>query len=145
MHIYLQNINTIHGFNCCSTYYMKLRFSKNAVRFRLSKSEVTLLNKNGELFETIQYGPDSNDQFHYGIEKSYTTDYQFIKYDNKFIVKIPEIVCDEWCRSEMIGLEKTINSHVNPFFILVEKDFKCLTERQNEDESDNFDNPNSSC
>lgn len=43
---------------------------KNAVRFRLSKSEVTLLNKNGELFETIQYGPDSNDQFHYGIEKA---------------------------------------------------------------------------
>ena len=106
---------------------MKLRFSKNAVRFRLSKSEVSLLNKNGEL------------------EKSYTTDYQFIKYDNKFIVKIPEIVCDEWCRSEMIRLEKTINSHVNPFLILVEKDFKCLTERQNEDESDNFDNPNSSC
>lgn len=145
MHIYLQNINTIPGFNCRSTYYMKLRFSKNSVRLRLSKSEINFLYENGQIFETIQFGPNSSDQFNYGIIKSYTADYQFINSDNKFIVSLPEMDCTEWCTSELVGLEKTINTELNPFHILLEKDFKCLTERLNEDESDNFENPNSSC
>ncbi|MEZ4932033.1 MAG: hypothetical protein R2788_07940 [Saprospiraceae bacterium] len=51
----------------------------------------------------------------------------------------------DWSRSDEVGLEDDMPlGDGNALHILVEKDFKCLTERS-EDESDLFPNPNENC
>ena len=55
---------------------------------------------------------------------------------------MPDKMADEWANSQKISLENNMSiGNGLALKILIEKDFKCLTER-GEDESDLFANPN---
>ncbi len=122
---------------------MKLRIRGNSIRFRLTQSEVEQLGKRGQIEEAIEFGSSINEKLTYALVLSGKTAEIITKYDSgKIAVIIPRLVADEWIGSDRIGIGGEQILDKDKFLsILIEKDFACLTERANEDESDNFPHP----
>ena len=123
---------------------MKLRIKDNSIRLRLTKSEVAEL-ANKCIFEShINFGNDI--RMTYSITK-WDADNIDVKYEpNKIEVRIPKSEIDNWANTSLISMESIQQIQEGPDLkILVEKDFACLTEREGEDESDAYPNPNLTC
>ena len=62
--------------------------------------------------------------------------------DNQIIVRLPETVVLAWANSDQISIAgEQVLDDGEKLKILVEKDFECLTGRDDEDESDMFPHP----
>jgi archaellum component FlaG (FlaF/FlaG flagellin family) len=117
---------------------MKLRIKGNSVRLRLMQSEVATFQKTGKVSEMIDFGTNT---LVYQIQK---TENDTIKatFENQTItVFIPNEIGQSWANSNQIGIEATLSLEGKVLKILVEKDFKCLTDRPSEDESDAYPHP----
>jgi hypothetical protein len=124
---------------------MKLRIFGNSLRLRLSQSEVTALAASGKVEDRISFGKSAGQSLTYTL---LTADVPNISasFDNGAIrVDVPRDLARNWAGSDEVSLkaEQPLDSG-DSLKILIEKDFKCLTPRD-EDESDNFPNPNKSC
>ena len=121
---------------------MKIRIKDNSVRLRLTQAEVKQLSEIGEVRSMITFGVEIKDTLVYAVVStiSHTID---VTYKNHTIeVKIPASMINQWANSEQVSIrhEKPI-SPGESLIILVEKDFKCLTERPDENEEDMFPHP----
>jgi hypothetical protein len=115
---------------------MKLRIKGNSVRMRLTQSEAAQLRETGVVSETVDFA--GGGQFVYAIDTSADDDMIKITFENCFLrITVPGQLADEWVMSEQVGLE----SNATVPAVLIEKDFACLTDRPNEDESDMFPHP----
>lgn len=124
---------------------MKLRIRGNSIRLRLTQTEVQDFGSSGAIESTVQFGP-GNDPFRYEMTVG-TNGHSGAKFDgNCLTVIVPFGDAKRWTSSDQVSLEyqQPINEREN-LSILVEKDFACLTERPNGDDSDAFPNPNESC
>ncbi len=121
---------------------MKLRLLGNKIRLRLSEPEVYALAEVHQVQSVLPLNPFEKDNFHYSIHSDANTLFPkatFLK--NELRVDLPLMDVKQWAGSDQVGIENTIVSNSGEeIVILVEKDFKCLTDR-NEDESHLFDNP----
>ena len=118
---------------------MKIRIKDNAIRFRLTKSEVAALCKKG-CYESRTEFIDS--VFRYGLRKQTHSDGLSAEFaENAITVNVPEKLLDGWDTNAQVGFEciETLQNG-KTLHILVEKDFTCLDTRM-EDESDNYPNP----
>ena len=62
--------------------------------------------------------------------------------DNQMIVRLPETVVLAWANSEQVSMAgEQVLDDGEKLKILVEKDFVCLTGRDDEDESDMYPHP----
>jgi len=118
---------------------MKIRILGNSVRFRLTRSEVHALCTEGYV-ENQTIFEDS--VFSYAVrfvEDSERLSAQFM--DNTITLNLPQSLGSNWHRTERVGFSETIDFKDNGCLsLLLEKDFTCLDERQ-EDQSDNYPNP----
>ena len=121
---------------------MKLRIKGNSIRLRLSQTEVAQFVETGVCTDSINFGLST---LVYSLDKGAETKAVFE--DNRVCVFVNETDAHNWAGNETeVGI-----SHMQPIgdghelYILIEKDFACLTVRPHEDESDNFPNPNSTC
>ena len=121
---------------------MKLRIKGNSIRLRLSQTEVAQFADRGVCDDSINFGVST---LNYSLEKGAETKAVFA--DNRVCVYVNENDANHWSSNETeVGI-----SHMQPIgggselYILIEKDFACLTERPFQDESDNFPNPNTTC
>lgn len=121
---------------------MKLRIRGNSIRLRLSQQNVKTFGEKGRVENSIQFGPAAGGQLIYALE---TADVKKLKCefkDGTLTVFVPKDLAKVWIESQLVGLEHldstTENDQVR---ILVEKDFKCMHVRINEDESDSFPHP----
>ena len=116
---------------------MKLRIKGNTVRMRLSEPEVTVLAEGKSVVDKTEFlSADLVYKIEPGEENSADFDEGMVKIGlNKDEINI-------WAETDKVGisLESTSKSG-NILSILVEKDFKCLTVRP-EDESEMYPNPN---
>lgn len=117
---------------------MKLRIRGDSLRFRLTKSEVTSLHEQGWWQDAVSLGPNGTPSFAYRIEAAETSSVH--SEGTTIAALVPRAQLDTWATS---------NSEVGIYFetewgtkVAIEKDFRCLDEKRDEDESDNFDNPN---
>lgn len=118
---------------------MKLRIKGNSVRLRLTKSEVEKLCNNSSLEERTIFG---DGVFKYSIQCKDNLNELSAKFENGVLtVYIPTSFTNGWNSNDVIGFSSPSGNELN---ILVEKDFKCLDETT-EDQSDNFENPHTSC
>jgi hypothetical protein len=119
---------------------MKIRILGNRVRLRLSQSEVAQIGQFKSVKESTQFGENT---FSYvlSVYSSGSSILSELK-DNTITISIPEEMAKTWADSDEVGIQTP--GEITPF-ILIEKDFKCLTVREGEDESDMFYNPNSTC
>ena len=120
---------------------MKLRIRDNSIRLRLMRGEVETLRDDG-LVEASTSFPGGR-AFRYAVESSPASVNPAAFYsDNAMIVRLPATTVLAWANSEQVSMtgEQAL-ADGEKLKILVEKDFICLTGRDDEDESDMFPHP----
>jgi hypothetical protein len=122
---------------------MKLRIRGSSLRLRLGQSEVAQLVKDGCVSASIRFSGFPKDQLVYSVvtslaEKEITARLA----DSEIKVTVPEGLAQGWANSAQVGLKQVqpIDSEVS-LSILIEKDFRSLEPRPDDDQSDNFKNP----
>ncbi len=113
---------------------MKLRIRGNSLRLRLTKSEVARLASDGRVEESTSFPNDET--LLYCIERR-DDDRVTARLDGtKITVAVPGEMVRRFAESEDTGLDATDGA----LKILVEKDWQCLTARD-EDDSDAYPHP----
>ncbi len=118
---------------------MKIRIKGNAIRFRLTQSEVNYFSENGQLQEKTEFG---NGELKYAIISSINHETLSVEWaNNTILLNIPAMVANNWTTTNLVGLEaRQPLGNGKELFLLIEKDFKCL-DATTEDQSDNYPNP----
>ncbi|WP_162912073.1 DUF7009 family protein [Pontibacter actiniarum] len=115
----------------------------NSIRLRLMQQEVEQFKNKGKVVTTSQLGPSLAQAISYSLlkdEESEVVSASFIA--NNIKVLVPRELAKKWTDTDQVGIEgQMLLSEGEYLYILIEKDFKCLQERPNEDESDAFPNP----
>lgn len=119
---------------------MKLRIQDNSIRFRLTRSEVDQLDRDGSVIATTSF--PGGGSLEYAVESSPDADRPSAGFFAERIqVRIPRPVVQHWAGSEEISITGHQPLAQGELAILVEKDFACLTPREGEDEADMFPHP----
>ena len=122
---------------------MKIRIQGNSIRVRLSKSEVLQLGQTGLIQESTSFG---NSLFEYAVKKNSDHDELHADYvQNKITLYVPTHFVEHWATNDVVGLSsKMLIEGEQELKLLIEKDFKCL-DNPLEDQSDNYENPKTTC
>ena len=118
---------------------MKIRILGNSVRFRLTRTEVDTLCAKGYIENQTNF--DTN-VFIYAVRLSADSEKLTAQFkENRITLNLPLALGSSWNRKERIGFSETMDlGKYGNLSLLLEKDFTCLDERQ-EDQSDNYPNP----
>lgn len=117
---------------------MKLRILDNSIRIRLSKSEVELLSKKGEITANTPL-PSSN--FTYSLESTESS-FQVVHSSEGLKIQVPKETVSSWANSNRVGFRNTFElADGSKTSLLIEKDFKCLTDASDSDQSDFYEHP----
>tara|TARA_B100001559_G_scaffold289830_1_gene268449 strand:- start:3436 stop:3804 length:369 start_codon:yes stop_codon:yes gene_type:complete len=119
---------------------MKLRIKGNSIRFRLTRSEVEELNKKGHVEDLVNFGDGV--KFIYEIKADLNKNIlEPVFKANKISVLVCQDQISQWALTDKVTIkENYINSDGDEVIVMIEKDFKCLSPRD-EDESDMFPHP----
>lgn len=121
---------------------MKLRILGNTLRMRLSQSEIAILDDVGTIKQQTDFGLGS-DLLSYSIEMDESIEEPKASFEKNHIkIGLPRNLGNEWIQSDKTGIEnREYTIQGEGLKLLIEKDFQCLHQRRNEDESDSFPNP----
>ena len=119
---------------------MKLRIKGNSIRFRLTQSEVKIVEQTGLVKDQIKFS--NSISLEYEIKAATGLEYVEATYsENKITLKVNESLIRDWAHSDQVTISSSLDlSSSENLTILIEKDFKCLSPRD-EDESDMFPHP----
>ena len=119
---------------------MKLRIKGNSIRFRLTQSEVKIVEQTGLVKDQIKFS--NSISLEYEIKAATGLEYVEATYsENKITLKVNESLIRDWAHSDQVTISSSLDLSSNEnLTILIEKDFKCLYPRD-EDESDMFPHP----
>lgn len=125
---------------------MKLRILDDSLRLRLPQGEVAALRSTGRVEATIRFGPGPQQRLVYALVVA--PDAQRISAtltDREIVVYLPKAAAHAWADGDEVSLHAEQSLGDGVLSVLVEKDFKCLTPRDGEQDYDGYDNPNTSC
>lgn len=116
---------------------MKLRIKGNSIRFRLTQTEIDRINT-GSVEDKTKFPGES--LLVYKIQKG---DLYNTEFSNGIVtITVPSKIINDWATSNQVSIDNSIELEDGSLLeISLEKDFKCLTERPKEDETDMFPNP----
>ena len=119
---------------------MKLRIKGNSIRFRLTQSEVKIVEQTGLVKDQIKFS--NSISLEYEIKVATGLEYVEATYsEDKITLKVNESLIRDWAHSDQVTISSSLDLSSNEnLTILIEKDFKCLSPRD-EDESDMFPHP----
>lgn len=121
---------------------MKLRIQANSIRFRITPTELQALATRGQIESAVQLGNAAENRLTYVLESSDACSRVEAQYAAaKIRVMLPAKEVREWASTERVAIEGVQCVAGGELKILVEKDFKCLQPRSNENEADRFPNP----
>jgi len=112
---------------------MKLRIKNNSLRYRLTRTDVEHLAKEGYLEEQVNF---AGDPFIYALQLTEGKELTSSYIDNKITMCMSRKMINELMNTDRVGFE----NKDGVLELLVEKDFVCLDE-VDEDQSDNYPNP----
>lgn len=116
---------------------MKLRTTHNSIRIRVRKSELTRLQAEGRVEESIRFLNNVVFRFALLIEDM-DSDLNANLEQNYLKLSIAKARAKQWITTNEVGIETYIAlANGEQLHLLVEKDFPCL-DRANEDKSDTF-------
>jgi len=119
---------------------MKLRVRHNSIRFRLGQSEVESLWRSGVCREIIDFPGGA--RLEYALQVSGNGDLSAGFADGVVSVTIPKTQIAVWHDTDQIGIRGNVPvSGGENLLVLIEKDFRCIDESVDEDQSDAFANP----
>jgi len=119
---------------------MKLRVRGNSIRLRLAQSEVAALLATGAVEECLSF--PAGESLRYRLERSAEADAAAQFCDGAIAVRFPATVIDRWGQSAEVSMQaEQPLAGGESLRLLVEKDFRCLSPRDDEDDADLFPNP----
>ena len=114
---------------------MKLRFEKNSVRYRIRKTELAQLKRDGFIQETIAFG---NAIFTYALRIENVNELYAEFSNNTVSIHIPYNIANAFINTDEVGIYKSVHLSGNQTLdITIEKDFPCK-DRPEEDRADTF-------
>lgn len=117
---------------------MKIRIKGNSIRYRLDKTDIELLQELNKVEEMTHIGDHA---LHFCIRAREIPEPAIRMENNGVHLSVPLPQITQWTTTDQVGFDLEFhNPDGSKLTILVEKDFKCLTERD-EDDSQAFDNP----
>lgn len=116
---------------------MKIRIKGNSLRYRLTKPEVAKLWLAGFLEEHTEF---AGNKLVYAIETATGEKLSADFIENRIVLHMPKAMIDELHNTDKVGFD----DHAGPVRLLVEKDFVCI-DNSEEDQSDNYPNPLLTC
>ena len=118
---------------------MKIRIRGNAVRFRLTKTEVETFSNTGLYEEKTVFGTKV---FTYALRASNEHHDLYAEFvEDTIVMYLPSEASEGWAESKKVGFSRTlVLDNGQELSLLLEKDFVCLDETI-EDQSDNYPNP----
>jgi len=120
---------------------MKLRLLDDSIRLRLSRSEVTAAHERGVVESRTRFADGS--AFTYVLEAAKSAKGASALYaSDRMVVKIPAREISAWANDDdAVSLRAEVRLPDGAVLkLLVEKDFKCVSPRGDEDQSDLFQN-----
>jgi hypothetical protein len=122
---------------------MKLRIHGNAIRFRVTQSEMAALAAGGKLEESVQFGLAPSEILTYAVEISSQCSDVRASYSKGMIeVTLPADLARAWANTNQVGIEHSQSIGTGAVLeITLEKDFHCLHPAPGEDQRDTFPNP----
>jgi hypothetical protein len=119
---------------------MKIRIKGDSLRLRLSQSEVDEFQRQGRVEDRIHLTPGK--AWTYALAKSNHESALGMEYESDTLtIEVNEREGVEWASSNRVSIEADVSVDGHSVRLLLEKDFACLQERPEEDESDMFPNP----
>ncbi|NSL88924.1 DUF7009 family protein [Chitinophaga solisilvae] len=117
---------------------MKIRLRGNSIRYRLDKLDVSLLEEAGKVESITHIGTGA---LHFVLRSRDITDPVIrLEHDGVHLL-LPAERLQSWYAPDQVGFELILpNADGSELKVLVEKDFQCLTSRD-EDDRNAFDNP----
>lgn len=116
---------------------MKLRIRGNSIRLRLTQSEVEKIKALETIEEKTEFPNGQNFVYLLSVSDKLSANFS----DGEMVISISERISDNWASSDEVGIYETIGN----LQISIEKDFKCLTPRKGEEDSDTFPHPKENC
>lgn len=118
---------------------MKLRIRGNSIRLRLTQSEVEKVKSDGLVEEKTEF---PNQSFVYALSAMSEINKPLAEFSKgKLEILIPKSTAENWAVSNEVG----IYGNYENLQISVEKDFKCLTPRNEDEDADTFPHPKENC
>ena len=115
---------------------MKLRLQGNSVRLRLTRSEVERLRETGLVEESIDFG--AGEALAYRLQTRLEPGPLETAYHQGIMtVSVSKEAAQAWAGSDEVG----VYTQSGALAISVEKDFRCLTRRPEEQEPDAYPHP----
>lgn len=112
---------------------MKLRIRGNSIRLRLTQSEVEKIKNAGFVEEKTEFPNGQNLIYSISVSDKLSADFS----GGKMEISISKETSENWVDSEEVGIYETVGN----LQISIEKDFKCLTPRKGEEDTDTFPHP----
>ena len=113
---------------------MKLRFERDALRYRLRKSDLEQLNHSGFVTNKVSFPSGT---LHYELRVSDVPETTANINDNFISVQVPLGIATEWINTEEVGIYHRMHIGDEILDITIEKDFPCK-DRPEEDRTDTF-------
>lgn len=121
---------------------MKLRIKGNTLRLRLSQREVADFAAGSEVSETLTFPGGVFLRYAIRMETAQNEAVVCRMEDACLMVATNAGTAQAWAGTDQVGFEAILdNGTEKGLFILVEKDFKCLTPRAAGEDEDSFPNP----
>ena len=120
---------------------MKLRILNSSIRLRLTQSEVDTVTTDGLVKGRLRFV--GGESFDYVLESSPVSEkLEAYISDGILVVQVPRSLIVHWAESDEVSIRSDqLLEDGEHLKILVEKDFHCLSPREEEDESDMFPHP----
>ncbi|MGH8223050.1 MAG: DUF7009 family protein [Woeseiaceae bacterium] len=120
---------------------MKLRVLDNSIRLRLTQQEVSAAGSGHKVAGNVEFGGGM--VFRYQLEPSASCAEPVADFASGVMtVRLPQSTVSAWAGSDRVSISgRQALPGGRELDLLVEKDFKCLSPRPGEDESDMFANP----
>ncbi len=117
---------------------MKIRIKDNAVRYRLTQSEVKQFCETGKV---VAFTPFPEGQLRYQVIQDEIDTLSAIFENGTVTLRVPTHLAQDWHLNEIVGFqEEQPLENGTVLNLLLEKDFVCLDNTM-EDQSDNYPNP----
>ncbi len=119
---------------------MKLRIKDNSIRLRLTQTEVEQIGNGDQIHNNLNF--PGGERVSYLLVGSAVENPEIDYKDNRISISVPTEILTIWANSNEVSLLYELSlDHDNVLKLLIEKDFACLTPREDEDESDLFPHP----
>jgi glutathione peroxidase-family protein len=119
---------------------MKLRVRNNSIRLRLTRTEVEQFREIGRVEEKVIFGVNTSSQIAYAVQTA-AVENVAAEYENgQILILVPNEIARNWTQTNEIGIaaEQKTGTNSPSLKILIEKDFACLSRRDDEDDADSF-------